>query len=404
MAKSKGEFVHSYGWWVEEDKAWFVEVKNNILFCVDLNTGICEEAVLIPDMNTKKYALTPVCMKYGREIWCIPGWGESIWVYHLDDKSFCSIDLDIYDKINATVFFSVQNNMLFIVPMWCNEVIEINIYAKKVENYYKICERDIVGPSITVGNSIFMMTYISDKVYEFDMATKMIKTHNLPDMGKIQNICFDGERFWLSGYKKEIYICDKSFHKMMVIKEFPNDFGVYDFTKETDGKVDCTADSYLFPTFPAAVAVGEYVWFIPGQTNRIIYADKGNYQLSAYEIDGEDETRESILLRSAGMDFKYGLEYIRDNRYIGLLSAKYNRIVEIDTRELSHQWKDYCFSDNCLEQCSNAYQGVYFEGDILQTQIYGTKLMNGTITRDIQANIVGTKIYLSSKNDLYRHK
>lgn len=395
------KFVWSYGWWMEHDKAWFVEVKSNILFCVNLNVGVCEEAILIPDANPNKFALTPFCMKFNREIWCIPGSGQSIWIFHLDEKVFRRIDIDINDKMHNLAYFFVWNETFFVIPMLWNKVIEINVHTKEIVNYHMICEKDMIGPSVVVGDCIYLMSHLYDKIYEFDLNFRTIKTYMLPnkEKKKFQNMCFDGKKFWFNGYKKEVYVWNKEDNSLVTIDGFPKDFGVYDFTKKTDGKVNCGIDCYILPAFPCMAVVGEYVWFIPGQVNKIIYVNKESYALSVYEIDGEDETRESILSREAGMECKYGLEYIRDNRYMGLLSMKNNRIVEIDTKNLSHKWKDYYFDENCLKQCDKILKnkGIYCEGNILQNQIYRMKLREDIGEKEAHTDKAGPEIYQSTK-------
>ena len=41
--KSKDNtFVWSNEWWLEDSKAWFICGMSNVLFCIDFNTGQCE--------------------------------------------------------------------------------------------------------------------------------------------------------------------------------------------------------------------------------------------------------------------------------------------------------------------------------------------------------------------------
>lgn len=400
MEKKQNAFIWSFGWWVENDKAWFVDGKRNLLFGVDMNTEICEEVVDIPDTNPNKYGLTPFCMKYDREIWCIPGNGKSIWIYYLEGKRFSEIAFDKSEVWQIGKNFWVWNDTFFAVPLRGNSVIEINIGNKKIEHYHVICENDRVGMSVMAGDSIYMLSVQSDIIYEFDLNTKMTREYILPDIDeKLYNMYYDNGKFWLSGYRKAIYIWDKENNNITKIDDFPENFGVYTFTKNTDGKVDCVTEDYENPTFTCSVRLGECIWYIPWQTNNIIYINKDNYKLSVYEIAEENETKESILSRAAGTSHKYAFEYIRDDRYIGLFSMKNNRILEIDTKELQHHWKDYYFSEKCLKQCSEIYEGPYIEGDVLLSYIYRMRLQEDYVEYNKHPDNVGREIYLNSKRD-----
>ncbi|KAI4450881.1 hypothetical protein C823_005418 [Eubacterium plexicaudatum ASF492] len=400
----KDPFLWSFGWWVENDKAWFIEEKNNILFCVDLKTRKYEEVVYIPDTNLNKYLLTPLCMKYDREIWCIPGRGQSIWIYHLDDMNFRTIDFEALGRKNLLAKFFIWNDSLFIVPLWWDKIVEINLQKKEIENYHTICKKDIVVESVMAAGSIYMVSSKFDKIYEFDLKQKMIKRHMIPndDKKKYQCICFDGEKFWLSGYRKEVYEWNKRDNRITTITGFPSDFGVYDFSENTHAQPDCSVNCYEYPSFLHVVAMGNYVWFIPWQTNKILYIDKKTYEISVYEIDEEQENRKSILSRAAGRKCKYGVAYLRNDRYIGLLSVKNNCVLEIDTKELKHQWIDYYYSEKCLQQCRKIFKGVYFEKDVLQTMIYKTELQNEDKTDGVDADYVGGKIYRAGRDCIFR--
>lgn len=400
MEKKKNAFIWSFGWWVENDKAWFVEGKSNLLFCVDLNSKICEEVVCIPDINPNKYGLTPLCMKYDREIWCFPGNGKSIWIYYLEGKRFSEITVDKPEGCSIGNQFWVWNDIIFAVPVRWNRVMEINIRNKKIEHYHIICENDRVGISVMAGSSIYMLSVQSHIIYQFELDSKMTREYVLPDIKeKLHNICYDNGKFWLSGYRKEIYIWDKGNNGLVKIDDFPDDFGVYIFTENANGKIDCLTKDYENPAFCYSVSLGECIWYIPWQTNNIIYINKKNYKLSVYEIDEENETKESILARVQGTNYKYAIEYIRDDRYIGLFSMKNNRILEIDTKELRHYWKDYCFSEKCMRQYSGMCEGLYFESDVLGEYIYRMRLQNDYLEYNNHPNNVGREIYLNSKKN-----
>lgn len=399
MKNKDKEFIWSDNWWIEEDNVWFVGGMSNILFNMNLKTGECEEAIDIPDSDTCKLRLTPVCLKRGKDVFCIPGFGQSIWVYNLDSKNFIRIDIDKPERFQLRVQVWERGDSLFIVSENWNRIMEVDVRQKVIKDYYTICEKDSVQKSTMAGHNIYMVSSDMGNIYQFDLCTKTIEVYSLPiEKKKLFTICFDGKKFWLSGYQKELYVWNKEDNSLVTVNSFPKDFGVYDFTEKTSGEIDSKMTEYEFSAFLYSVMVGEYIWFIPRQTNKILYINKENYRLSVFEISEENETRKSILERGTyGFRLKYLLEYIRNDRYIGLFSVKNNRILEIDAKELKYQWKDYHFGDECLKQCNEICQGVYYEGyDLLYDLTYRRELQTACHKLDsIGTDNVGMEIYRS---------
>lgn len=356
-------FVWSDGWWVEGSNAWFVDGVSNVLFYVDLDTGRCEKICRTPDLCESAYRWTPFCLKCGREIFCIPGIGQSIWIYNLDDKLFTEINIDKPKGLQLASQFWIRGDEILIVPSNWDKIIEISISQKVIKNYYTVCEEDTVRKSVMAGDSIYMVSSGDSRIYQFDLTTKETKAYILPDVKKkLSTICFDGEKFWLSGYQKEIYIWDKVNDKVVTVDIFPANFEMNDLKDTADIKANCAVNGVKLPVFKYSIAVGQYIWFLPIRADKIIYADKETAVLSVFEIYDEDETEESIFLRQLWTIANYLLEYVRDDRYIGLFSAKSGRILEIDAQELSYQWKDYYLEDKLFFQCGGIHKQIWYEG------------------------------------------
>ena len=175
-------------------------------------------------------------------------------------------------------------------------------------------------------------------------------------------MCHDGEKFWLSGYCKEVYIWDSLTNKINIVNGFPRDFGIYDFTEETDGKANCIASEYKRFAFIHSVTLGENIWFIPYITNKIIYVNKYTYQIHTFEVNEEDETKESILSRR-NLWYKYLLEYVKDERYLGLYSIKNNCMMEIDTVKMTYEYRSYdCkIGNKCVQDYIRIYGNIFGE-------------------------------------------
>lgn len=377
-------FIWSLGWWLEDDKAWFVDGVNNTLFCVDMQTGECEKVITIPYADGITYRPNPFCMKCGRELMCIPGVGNSIWIYNLDEDIFTEMKIDISElHIFASQFWR-RGDMVYIAAGDWNKVIEVNIKQRVIMNYFTICENDSIRRSVWVGNSIYMVSSGFGKIYQFDTVSKKVTTHLLPDFDrKLFTICFDGDKFWLSGYRKEVYVWDKEMNSITILDSFPEKFE----SVSVNGISEDVAGNYTWHVFNQSVAVGENIWFIPraSEDGKILYANRETLELSVFEIYDEEV---SVLSKRPYEIACYLLEYVKDNRYIGLFSAKSNRIFEIDTKQLSYQWIGYYFSEKCLKQCS---EKIYYEGQ--RNELFVQAI--GVCTADCKtaANSIGMKIH-----------
>ena len=228
-----------------------------------------------------------------------------------------------------------------------------------------VCEKDTIKGSVLAGGNIYAVSSGFSRVYQFNLSTKKVNTYLLSDMEKrFTTICFDGEKFWLSGYQKELCIWDKEKDSLITINNFPDNFEINNIVKNKDDKTK-------MPVFNRSVFVGGYIWFIPIRLGKIIYADRKNTVLSVFEIYAENETKDDVLWGEEQGIGNYLLEYVRDDRYMGLFSARNSRILEIDTKELKYQWKKYYFSDKYLQQYCADCNGIYQEGgDPLHNQAY----------------------------------
>lgn len=395
MMDDCGLFPWSENWFIENEKAWFVLGMHNILCCLNLNTNMCEMVEHIPNGTLSEYRLMSCCIKFHSSIYCLPANGSSIWVYDLDSYSFSEICINNSEKVFLSVYDLWEyDNKIFAVSIGLKQIIEINAIEKKVENYYVLCNKGSIARSVKVGTLIYTLSGGAEEIYIFDLITKKITVYTCSDIGrKFNTICFDGKDFWLSGYNKEIYVWNEQKNEITIITDFSSEFGIYSFEVDKAGKVDYITDNYNLPAFLYSAVVGEKVWFIPFQTNKIMYADKENHHLYTFEIDEEIETKESCLERTFSRA-KYILEYIKEDRYLGLFSIKNNKVLEIDAKELKYEWCNYCFSDECLTKYSRLIGNVFYEENVWDRENYNRILhLDDYKLQSINRTSVGTSIY-----------
>lgn len=394
MAINGNIFTFSNNWWIENDKAWFVNGIYNILCCVDIGQKKCELAVQIPDKNPNTYRLNPFCIKCGKKVFCIPGMGKNIWVYDLACHSFFKIGIDNPNKIQLSFRFYLDENRIIAIPIGrFGKIIEINTKEKKIEKYYTVCDKVNIVDNVVVGNMVYILSGESNQIYRFGLLDRRLQVYTLSEIKeKLSTICFDGKKFWLSGYRKEVYVWCEENNTLVTISDFPQDFGIYNFDEESKNVIDYKTEGYDVSTFGYSVAAGQYIWFIPFLTNKIIYIDKISYKVHIFEIKEESETKES-LLQKVCVRIKYVLVYIRDNRYIGLFSSKNNQILEIDAKKLNYQWHNYDFSDKCWKLFGGSVSKIYSDNMVWDKVFYSMQIQTTNGGFYNEERCVGEEIY-----------
>lgn len=394
---NKSIFIWSEGWCIENGKAWFVDGKRDTLYCLDFNTEICEYITKLPNNNPSRFRLNLNCIKIGDDIFCMPDMGECIWVYNVVNLEFRQIVIQNPNNVRLFCTGTWQcGNRLFTLSGGLKQIIEIDIKKKVVDGYYTITNLpdENLSRSIRVGMSVYLLSSLPNKIYQFDLESKKVSTHILPGIERrLFTICFDGTKFWLSGYKKEVYVWDKEKNHIETLTDFPEGFGEYDFSGKEEPILNSEKSEYKFPTFIDSKTAGGTIWFIPFQTNKIIYVDSRTYEMQSFEMPGEVETRESLMTND--MAAKYLNQYVLNDRYLGIFSFKNHWIIEIDTK--SFQSKEitasFDFSKYENEPCENVFE-EYCLKDIREFRFL---LMARKKDERICENMmIGEKIYMQA--------
>ena len=171
------------------------------------------------------------------------------------------------------------------------------------------------------------------------------------------------------------------------------------FTEDTDGEVDCNKDGFEVPAFLYSTIAGKFIWFIPFQTNKILYVNRENHEIHAFEIAEEVENRESLINRT---DYKgkYILEYVKDSRYLGVFSIRNCQIVEIDAVRLTYKWCDYDIGARGLKEYVRLMNKAFYEGNTWDRKVYNKILhLEDNQVYKIDKNDIGINIYEGIKEN-----
>lgn len=351
MSKRNNEFFWGDKWSIDNNEGWFVAGNINALFCVDMERNDYRIISLLPDYFKYGFRMNSNCIKYDGVVFCLPDKGDCIWCYDLSKDNFTEIKVENPNHIDIMIGdFWKCGNEIWAVSVGLKQIIEIDIKKKKIVNYYTIPNgKEVeIANSAKEGNYIYIVSATKNIIYEFNIKTRKIEVNEIVDINdRLRTISICDGIFWLSGYKRKIYLWDKKKNKTEILDKFPQNFGLYNFDNE-QVLLDCERLEYPVFSFLESISVGNYIWFIPFQTNQILYVDKDTYGIKAFQIEEENESVESI--RNREMDCKYVLQYIYEERYIGLYSFKNEMVFEIDVETLELKKRIIMMEDDNLEE------------------------------------------------------
>lgn len=325
---------------ITDDNGWFISGGLNMLFNMNLKTGECHFVADFPDSELSRFRMNQVQIKQGRYILCLPDRGKTVWLYDsLDEKlkelGFLNLDLKRLAIINEFIV----NDSLFVVASEKKQIIEISWNGQLDFKYFDIFRHIELGnlgnESVLVKQKIYCVCDLSNEVCEFDVMTKKSKYYPVCGVKNgLTTICYDGSFFWLSGFDRELYVWDKTKMQTRILHEFPIEFGFYEIDDPGQVRVnnEKRAETSLFVK---SIDGKDSLWFIPFQTNKILYVEKTDFSIHIFDLPGE--TEDSVSWRR-DMNVKYVVEYFRNKNIVGLYSFKNNNIVEIniDKKKISY--------------------------------------------------------------------
>ncbi len=355
----------SNNWWLEDNKAWFIIGEKNILCCFNMNNKECEVMVNIPDRCSAKFRSVLYCMKYQNDVYCFPVSGKSIWVYNIESDIFSEIAIEnIYNEPLEIHDFWEFDGKIFALSLKLGQIFEINTKEKMIENYYILCKEGGIARSVKVGTTIYSLSGKFEKIYKFDLVTREIVTNKFPHIGRKYNtICFDGKNFWMGGYRKEIYLWNEEKNTLDIYSGFSQG----DLSMAHDANY--ISEENDMPVFLFFVTAGKYNWFIPSQMDEIIYVERESHKLFTFIIAEEMQSKEGSPGKEE-VNTRYILEYVRENRYLGLFSIKNNQIVEIDTEKLTYRWCNYFIGNRSLEKYTELVDYILYENNVWDRDVY----------------------------------
>lgn len=368
------KFLWGDNWWLEDDKAYFCPSGAAAIICADMVEQKCEFVAKIPNCQFNKNRMSSYCIKYQNKIFCTPFEEKDIFYYDIQKKMWEIIEVGFKTRpIICTNNKMPSNEKIWLMEFSGEKIYQVNLVRNMVEKEFEIFSKDslFTGRYVVVQHSLYCV--IKEGLCCIDIVDGSFKIYKLVDIkDELYTICYDGYNFWLSGVSDIIYIWNPL---SGIIKKITG------FIERTDNVYfDSSVIVNNIPLFSDSISLGENIWFIPLQCNApIMYINKEDYNLRVLTIEEEQETKESLVKR--GSAFKYVIEYIRQDRYIGLYSAQNRKIFEIDTFNKSVRYKNYRFCDKLVLSLAH---GMYADKKFLRESMDNLEVFSVLLNNQIE--------------------
>lgn len=386
------ELPESCGWYLEGCVGWFVACVTNILYKYDIQRKILYIVSYIPTENHGPYQ-NPFCMKSGDVIYCFPEFESSIWCYNLVSKEWREIELCEKTEPAMTFLLGEYRGECYFFSSTSAKLYALNLKSGMIQSYSMdvqvTCAYYIHG---ILSNGRIYLVIGGTSIYEFDLETCCQEVYDFPDLDDILfRIEAEGDKLWIIGKKKRVYVWERGDKKLKVLTDFPSNIILYDYEKkkrivEFDGNAEG-----LF-VFNSIHYLENKIWLIPLSANSILYFDKNDMHIRSFDIMDEEETEETMELSLRRIASKFTLLYIWKERYLGVYSHKNKQLIEIDTLEMNYQKVDCAMDEYSLFQMP--IQKFHEDRNELMQMIYVAKINNSQrIYGEKRQENVGKRIY-----------
>lgn len=251
-----------------------------------------------------KFVFGGVCV-YKENILFAPYLSSSLLIYNIPLKKVEIIDISRNSDMQLSSYcvkrMIVSENLVYFVSDVNREMLFLNMDTMKIKvfdswrrNFFKNTGiKDFVGINTggdvcIVENSFWVPLNFDNYILEVDMKNQKTNFYkiNCPKM-RFSTICFDGEDFWLTGYKPVVVKWNKKEECVEILDEFPN--GFLQFHKE----------GYWEEVFSRSFYEQGYIYLFPLTANMVLKIKKETGQMekiyqwdsleSCYTVEKWDE-------------------------------------------------------------------------------------------------------------------
>lgn len=305
----------------EENNVWFVSNEDNILWQMDIETKELQYIMSLPVKNEgNTYRMNTRCIKVGNKIFCLPDQADKVMIYNIRTGQMESCNVDANAERIGIYNSWVCDDTIWCVSYFMQQIIEIDAGNRRIVGRYPVFERSdtLIGyEAVFHKGYIYCVSRNTTKVCRFDTKSKEKKYYDLQVEDKgFNTIAVDGEVFYLTGYRKAVYVWNEDDNGIATINQFPPEYIVSD---HQDGMKTDFFDRFIFYR---SHVMKSYVLFLPWNfpeafSNGIIAWSKSNQKIVF--IEGGEEKQ-----------IQYSFCYEKPDEIIGIYCSAGNCMIEVD--------------------------------------------------------------------------
>ena len=385
---------YSNNWSIVKDKAYFIIDDYAIILCADIVNKEISFVTCLPQ-NVRQQWSHVHCESHNGKLYCIPSLGDDILIFNPRKNLWNRVSCAYLGKGFYVLDVWDYEDKLIVPSAKYGEVIIIENNICKAIPFIKISGDDDRFLACThMGDTAFVASSKCSNIAVINIKSQQvnnIQLKNVPDC--FMTMSYDGVNFWFSGIDKAIYQYSNDGKLIKVYNHFPKDFGFYNFKTTEYKELLSYNNERQEQLFICSVFLAGKIWFIPYRTNYMLYIDVNQERLEIFSLENEYETLSSIKYRCA---WRFQLEYVRDDRYIGLYSLRNSHIIEVDAINMTYEIMKYKLNDsaiNVLEHC------IYNEKYRFEKRIFNQKISSPTLGGNckIYQEVIGDAIYKAMK-------
>lgn len=307
--------------WQEDNDIWFVGNEDNVLWHMDIMTDTVHYVTSLPSGITEDvFRMNAHCIKAGNRVFCLPDRAKELLIYNLTNDRIESCNI-AEDEERIGIYNSWRcGNTIWCVSYFMQKIIEIDIEFRCIKGVYSVFEKSeaLIGYEAAMKDHfIYCVSRDATRICKFDTVTREKKYYDLPvDDKGFNTITADGGGFYLTGYRKNVYLWNEKNNDTVVLEKFPAKYTILNEQQIEENEY------YEVPIFFRSFATESYIVFLPWNfpkafSNGIIAYKKAEQKLVWIEGSGDK-------------DAHYFFCYAKPNDVVGIYCSSENSIFEID--------------------------------------------------------------------------
>lgn len=325
------------------NNAWVFSAQYNALCHINMENNVVRYIGRLPvSFDGERQFSYSICS--GDNVFFLPDQSTQIAIYHKDNGRFSTIDLSgmmASGRLRCTDAKLIDNK-LWVYSSGCRLFMCIDPRNEKIEKICSVGGDTLLWDYEIVWNdkNAYFTSRNASRIFRFNTETQKIYTYDFEQINeKFRTIQICDDKLYISGESGNLYCIDKE--KM----EYCECINVN--INRSNGY------PYLYSCF-----LNGKLWLIPYESDKMLYMDMKSRKI------------ECLMDFSNGKQQKdacYGLNYIRDDRFIGISKFYSGQILEIDTEKKMVQNRRYFFEleerRSMLKDINRISGGFYHEDE-----------------------------------------